>query len=402
MHFQPGTRALTVLLAFMTAIGPLSTDIYLASMPHIGQALGASTGAVQLTLSLYLVGFACGQILYGPLSDKFGRRPMLLIGFALYLVATLACSLANSIETLIIARMVQAVGGAGPIILARAIVRDLYEGSRAARQLGIMSTIMGITPIGAPVLGGFLQDWFGWRSSFVGMGLIGLVLAVNALLFLPETNQRKQVGPLSFMGVIRSFGIVAQNGGFRSYLALQAISYGGLFAFLSGSSYVLQKVFHLTSVQFGFTFAFCSVSYISATTIGTRLVGKRGLEGMIRLGVTILMTGGVLQVISYFLMPGQIASIIFPQMLYFFGLGFMMPQTMAAALTPFPDRAGAASSLMGFIQMTSASVVGVLMAAALNDTAWPLVIVMGIASVASFVVFHKTAAARPVGTRSFH
>jgi DHA1 family bicyclomycin/chloramphenicol resistance-like MFS transporter len=402
MHFKPGTRALTVLLAFMTAIGPLSTDIYLASMPHIGEALTASTGAVQLTLSLYLVGFAVGQIVYGPFSDTYGRRPLLLIGFALYLVATFACAFTTSIEMLIGARMVQAIGGAGPIILARAIVRDLYQGSRAARQLSIMSTIMGITPIGAPVLGGFLQAWFGWRSSFVAMGLIGIVLALAALLFLPETNKRKLTEPLSFGSILGSFRIVFADKGFRSYLTIQAMGYAGLFAFLSGSSYVLQKVFGFTSVQFGFTFTLCSMSYISATTLGSRLISRMGLEGLIGVGMKFMLAGGILQVLGYLLLPGIFLALTIPQMLYFFGMGFMLPQTMAAGLTPFPDRAGAASSLMGFVQMTSAAIVGVLMASALDNTAWPLVIVMALAGVGAFTVFHLTAAVRPARTRSFH
>ena len=402
MRLKPESLAMTVLLAFMTALGPLSTDIYLASMPHISEALGASTGAVQLTLSLYLVGFAFGQIFYGPLSDKYGRRPVLLAGFAIYLVATTACIFASSIQTLIAARMVQAVGAAGPIVLARAIVRDLYEGSRAARQLGIMSTIMGITPIGAPVLGGFLEAYFGWRSSFVGMGVIGLVIGLNGLLFLPETNHNKRGEPLSIGSIFASFAMVSRNGAFRSYLSIQALGYCGLFGFLSGSSYVLQKVFGFSSVQFGLTFALCSMSYITATTIGTKLITSRGLEGLIRMGVALMCAGGVLQVLAYALMPGVFLALTIPQMLYFLGMGFTLPQTMAASLTPFPERAGAASSLMGFIQMTSASVVGAIMGASFGGTAWPLVTVMALAGVCVFSVFHLTASARPAGTRSFH
>jgi DHA1 family bicyclomycin/chloramphenicol resistance-like MFS transporter len=148
---------MTILLAMMTGLGPLSTDIYLASMPFIGAALSASAGAVQLTMSAYVIGFAFGQIIYGPLSDKYGRRPVLLVGFGLYLLATLACVLATNIETLITARIIQSLGAAGPIILARAIVRDLYEGAQAGRQLAIMSAIVGFAPIGAPVLGGVFR-----------------------------------------------------------------------------------------------------------------------------------------------------------------------------------------------------------------------------------------------------
>lgn len=237
-RLRPGTPAMTVLLAFMTAIGPLSMDIYLASVPHISEALNASTATVQLTLSLYLVGFAFAQLVYGPLSDGYGRRPLVIAGFGIYLLATCACAAATSIELLIVARILQAVGAAGPIILARAIVRDLYAGSRAARELGLMTTIMGVTPILAPVLGGFLQAWWGWRSGFIGMALIGVLLSACGLLFLPETNKRP-ARELSARDMFDSFRVVAAHRGYRSYVALVALCYIAVFAFLSGSSHVL-------------------------------------------------------------------------------------------------------------------------------------------------------------------
>lgn len=401
MQFRPGTRAMTILLAAMTAIGPLSTDIYLASLPNIAQVFEASTGSVQLTLSLYLVGFAIGQIFYGPFSDKFGRRPMLLAGFALFLAATCACIFANSIGMLILGRVVQALGAAGPIIIARAIVRDLFVGARAGRQLAVMSTIMGVMPIGAPVLGGFLQAAFGWRSSFVAIGSIGLILGSAALLFLPETNKHRHDGPISVGSILGSFAIVLRNRAFVSYLLLQAFSYNGLFAFISGSSYVLQNVYGLTAIQFGFTFAICSMCFVTGTSIGVRLVRKRGLDGMISLGVTFLLIGGLGQTIDYLLFPEYFFALTIPQMCFFLGMGFMLPQTMAAAMTPFPERAGAASSLMGFVQMASASIVSALMAAAFAGAAWPLVIVMAGSGVGAFAVFHLTAQARPAATRGF-
>lgn len=394
MRLKPDTPAMTVLLAFMTAIGPLTMDIYLASMPDIGMALHASTAAVQLTLSFYLIGFAIGQLLYGPISDAYGRRPLLLIGFTLYLVATGACAFASTIDTLIVARMVQAIGSSGPIILARAIVRDLHVGTRAARQLGLMSAIMGVTPICAPVLGGFLQAWFGWRSSFFAMGTLGFVLALAALLLLPETNTRRGLHAPSVRGILYSFGVVARNGAYRSYLAMLAIIYIGVFAFLSGSSHVLEDVFGFSSIGFGFTYAMCSISYISGTYLGTHLVSRRGLEGMIGLGAALVLSGGLLQVLGYWLLPRQFLALIIPEMLYYLGSAFMVPQLIACALVPFPERAGAASSLMGFAQMTSASAVGAAMGAALGLTAWPLVSVMGLAAVASFTVFRTTASVR--------
>ena len=171
---RPGTFALTVLLAALSAIGPLTTDMYLPSLPDIARLLGASTAQTQLTVSSYLVGFAVGQIFYGPLADRHGRKPVLLGAMALYCVASLACALSTSIEMLIAARALQALGGSGGIVLARAIVRDLYSGARAGRELSLIGAVMALAPVLAPLIGGVLQTAFGWRSVFftlVGGGL---------------------------------------------------------------------------------------------------------------------------------------------------------------------------------------------------------------------------------------
>ncbi len=390
MRFRPDTRGMTILLAMMTALGPLSTDIYLASMPHIGAALGASNGSVQLTMSAYIVGFAFGQVLHGPLSDKYGRRPVLLWGFTLYLAATAACIASTTIDLLIAARVAQALGAAASTILARTIVRDLYEGARAGRQLAVMSAIAGVTPICAPMLGGVLQAWFDWRASFVAMGLLGGALALALLLLLPETNKHSHTGPISLRTVLASFGVVLQNRAYRSYLGIQAFSYNGLFAFLCGSSYVLQEIYGFSPMQFGLLFAICSMSFVFGAFVGGRMVGRRGIDGMIRLGVLCLMLGGVAQMAAVLAFPTAAAAVIGPEMIYFLGIGFLLPNTQAAAMQPFPERAGAASSLIGFAQMMSASIVSWIMAASLGGAALPMVTVMACAGLGAFAVFHLT------------
>ena len=177
---------MTALLAALATVGPFSTDTYMASMPQIARDLQTSSLEVQLTLSTYLVGFSVGQIIYGPVSDKYGRKPVILFGLLAYTLASFACMWAQSIEALILLRAVQAFAAAAPIILARAIIRDLYEGSQAARQLSIMTSVSGFGPMAAPLLGGVLQVAFGWRSVFAAMFLIGLVLLVAMVSLLPS------------------------------------------------------------------------------------------------------------------------------------------------------------------------------------------------------------------------
>ena len=397
MRLQTDTRGMTLLLAMMTALGPLSTDIYLASMPHIGAALGAGNASVQLTMSIYIVAFAFAQVLHGPLSDKYGRRPVLLAGFAVYLTATAACVASTTIGMLVAARVAQALGVAAASILARAIVRDLYAGARAGRQLAVQSTIAGLTPICAPVLGGVLESLFDWRANFVAMGLIGAAVALCMALLLPETNKNPQAGPISIRSILESFGIVLKNKAYRSYLGIQAFSYNGLFAFLSGSPYVLQELYGFGPSQFGLIFAACSSSFVFGAWLGGRLVARRGLDGMIRLGVACLLAGGLGQAVAVFVFPKATLALVGPEMIYFLGIGFLLPNTQAAAMTPFPERAGAASSLIGFTQMISAAIVSWIMAASLGSSAWPLVTVMTLSGLGAFAVFHSTTRHRGSG-----
>src|SRR5215470_7748769 len=184
---RPDTLALTALLALLTAIGPLSVDLYLPSLPSIGHALGAEPAEVQFTISAYLVGFAIGQIAYGPLADRHGRKPVMLAAVLIFCAATLACAVAPSIETLIGARFLQAFGSSGAIVLARAVVRDLYEGPRAGRELSLMAMIMGLAPIVAPVIGSGLLTAFNWRACFVFIFVVGLIAVAAVRWLLPET-----------------------------------------------------------------------------------------------------------------------------------------------------------------------------------------------------------------------
>src|ERR1700689_4375705 len=199
---RPGSFALPLLLALLTGIGPLSTDMYVPSLPAIGTALHASTEQVQLTISSYLLGFAAGQILYGPISDRFGRKPVMMAALVLYGVGSIVCATTQSIEMLAAVRFVQALGGAGAIVLARAVVRDLYSGVRAGRELSLMGSITAFAPIMAPVIGGALQMVFGWRASFFFLLFFALFAASAAARFLPETLHQRTAGPFSFRSMI--------------------------------------------------------------------------------------------------------------------------------------------------------------------------------------------------------
>jgi MFS transporter, DHA1 family, multidrug resistance protein len=377
---QPGTFGLTLLLAMLTALGPLSMDMYLPSLPDIAHVLGAPVARTQLTISSYLIGFAVGQMIYGPLSDRYGRRPVLLAAVALYLASTLACAAAQSVDLLIAARLLQGISGSGAIVLARAIVRDVYSGVQAARELSLMGSISATAPIVAPMIGGVLQAGFGWRANFICMSVGGLIALLVAGRLLPETlRPDNRASPLSFFSMMRGYGAVARHRGFLVYLGIITTTYAGLFAWVSGASVVLQGVYGLSAVAFGFTFALGAAGYMLGAMIATRLVVRLGLDRTIGVGVVVIAAGGLSLALAVATgVPGL--WLVAAMALYLAGVGLAMPQAMAGALTPFPDRAGTAASLMGLVQQALAAVIAAVIGAYLVRSAWPVtgvVVAMG-------------------------
>jgi DHA1 family bicyclomycin/chloramphenicol resistance-like MFS transporter len=369
---RPGTFALTLLLSLLTALGPMSTDMFLPSLPAIGRALQATTAQTQLTMSSYLMGFAAGQIIYGPVSDRYGRRPVILAALGVFGVATLLCATTQSIETLIGMRFVQALGGAGSIVLARAVVRDLYSGVRAGHQLSIMGSITAFAPIVAPAIGGALQTAFGWRASFVLLVVFASVAAAAAARFLPETLRQRSAGPFSLATMGELYRSVLTHRGFLGNLAVLTTSYVGLFAWVSGASVVIQGVYGLSPLHFGTIYAVGAAGYMIGTALAARIVMRQGLDRTIGIGAAVQAAGGLAMAGGVAFGVADAAWLVGAMTVYLAGMGFVLPQSMAGALTPFPDRAGTASSLMGFTQQTSAALAAAAIGLYLGRSAWPV------------------------------
>ncbi len=391
---RPGTFALTILLAALSAIGPLTTDMYLPSLPDIARLLNASTAQVQLTVSAYLLGFAFGQIFYGPLADRHGRKPVLLGAMALYCAASLACALSTSIEMLIAARALQALGGSGGIVLARAIVRDLYSGARAGRELSLIGAVMALAPVLAPLIGGVLQTGFGWRSVFftlVGGGFFGAAIVWP---LMPETLSMRAAESVTPASMLKSYRVVARNPAYLAYLGLASTSFAGLFAWISGSSFVLQYLYGLTPFQFGVAFAVGSVGYMIGTTFAARLVMRHGIDRTLGVGAAAMAASGLGMVMAVALGLTSAAALVLPMALYLAGLGIVLPQAIAGAMTPFPERAGAASALLGFVQQSAAALCGVVVGALLGSSAWPLAGAVAVTGCATLGLWIATRAVR--------
>ena len=362
-RLSPDTFALTILLGILTALGPLSTDLYLPSLPSIARYFGASSGQAQLTLSAYLIGYAMGLPLYGPLSDRRGRKAVLMFGLVLYGVANVLSSLAPSLEVLVASRWLQGLGAAGPLVIVRAIVRDLYEGRRAAQELARMGSIMGIVPAIAPILGVALELSFGWRANFVATSLLAVALAFWAVAKLPETLVERLQAPFSLRVVLGGFAGLITDRRFLPFGMMAAATYTGLFAFISGSSFVYQLHFRQTPLAFAIAFVIMVAGYVGGSMISQHLAMRREPRRLLLNGAMLQASGGLVMLVAVLMLPASPWALTLPMMLYSAGVGFSLPQSMAGAMLPFPERAGAVSSLLGMLQMGFAAGVGTLVGA---------------------------------------
>jgi len=387
---RSGTFALTALLSALTAIGPLSTDMYLPSLPSIAHQLHGSTAQAQLTISSYLVGFAVGQLIYGPISDRRGRKPVLLAALGVYCVASFISALAISVDMLIAARMLQALGGCGGIVLARAIVRDLYSGARAGRELSLMSMVMALAPAIAPLIGGVLQTVFGWRANFIVLVLCGLVIAATAWRLLPETLKKATDAGEPPRSMLRAFRGFLGDGAYLAHTGIVVFTYAGLFAWISGASFVLQNLYGLSALAFGIAFAVGSCGVMIGSAIGSRLGGRLGLDRIIGIGVIVQVAGGLLMLAGLAFGLHLALSLVLPMAVYLTGLGMVLPHGIAGAMQPYRDRAGAASSLLGFLQQGAAALCGVVVGQMLGDSAWPMAIVIFCTAAAAMVLWAST------------
>ena len=361
-----------VLLTALVALGPISTDLYLPSLPAIGTAFGVGAAEVQLTLSVFLAGFACSQLIYGPLSDRFGRRPVILVGLALYLAATVLCVVAPDIEILILARFLQALGACVGPVLGRAVVRDVYGREGAARVLSYMGMAMALAPALGPIIGGYLQVWFGWQANFLVLVGFAVALLLAILAILPETN--RWMDPLATRPgrLVSTYLMLLRHRSYLGFVLITAFSYSGIFSFISGSAFVLIGLLGLSPDQYGFCFAAIVVGYMIGTFCSGRLTTRLGHGPLIQLGTLVQCLGGLLGVLLYGADILTVASVVGPVTLFMVGTGLVLPNAQAGAVGPFPKVAGSASALLGFFQMSLAALVGIAVGHGSGTSALPM------------------------------
>ncbi len=369
----------------LIALVALAIDSTLPAMPAMAQALGTDAAEGQLILTGLLVGVACGQMLWGPLSDRTGRRPVLLAGLALALGASLACAAATSIGALSVLRFVQGLGLSSASVVARSVVRDLYVHEQAARMLSRMTIVFAVVPIAAPIAGSALLAGLGWRAVFVLHAAAAALLLAAAARTLRETAPRAGAHP-SRPGLYRTCAGILTRREFVAPFLLQVAVHIGIMAWITNSAFVLIRGQGVSASAYSLLFALVMLGQIAGAYGNSRLVQRFGIVAMMRAGSALAALAGLAALGLALAGVGHWAALVAPQALYMLASGLILPNATAAALSPFPESAGTAASLMGTLQFAIAAAVGIAIGALYDGSALPLAAALAAGGVAALIV----------------
>ncbi|WP_116368445.1 multidrug effflux MFS transporter [Parahaliea mediterranea] len=384
---------LLVLLAAMVALGPLSVDMYLPAMPTMRDALGTTSANIQLTLSAYLAGFAAFHLVCGPLADRYGRKPILIGGTLIFVVACIGCSLSQTVEQLIAFRLLQGLGACVGPTLSRAITRDLFGPRRAARALSLIAMLMALAPAVAPSLGSVMMLVWPWTSIFVFLAAYALLMIVLIQRLLPESlPQRQSLHPAT---IARNFFTLLRAPAFVAVALGSSLVYAGMLGYLSASGFVYIEMLGVPMAYFGLIFLTTVVGYFIGSASSARLASLLDSNQVVVLGAALAAAACLVMLLCYTLWPSSIYSLMLPMMLYTAAMGLVLPHAMNLALQPYPHMAGTASALLGFIQMaisaTAAGTIGALM----GNSPAPMVWLMTALSLLALALLYRVRKGAP-------
>ena len=377
------TRML-LFLAALVALGPLSIDMYLPAMPAMQRALATDIAGMHLTVSAYLCGFALFHLACGPLADRFGRRPVLLAGTLVFVVASVGCALSFTVDQLTVFRFLQGTGACVGPTLARTITRDVFGPTRAARALSLIAMFMALAPAVAPGLGGIMLRYVQWPSIFVFLAVYGLLMLGLTWRFLPETLPERQ--SLLPRKVAANYLVLLRHPSFVAVCLVCALMYAGLMAYLASSGFVFIVMLGVPTEYFGLIFLTSVIGYMAGSGLSARLADRLTSEHVMFLGAVLALASTAVMLVANSYSPASILALVLPMTFFALALGLAMPHSMAIALRPFPTLAGTASSLLGFIQMALSALITGAVGYLLADSPQPLMLSMLAISAAAALV----------------
>ena len=373
-------------LGLLSAMGAFSIDMYLPGFPDIARDLHTTVAHITLSITSFFIGISVGQMIYGPLLDKYGRKKPLYIGLAIYLVTSLACALAPTADALIVIRFFQALGSCAGLVASRAYVRDIFPVSENAKVFSLLMLVLALSPIVAPTLGGYVSSSFGWQSIFYILATIAGLTLLLVLIKLPEGRKPDLSISLLPRPIIRGFLEVAKVPQFYTYAFAGAIASSGLYAYIAGSPFVFMEMYHVSEKQYGWIFAIVAMGLIGASQVNTLLLKKYTSEQIIKVTLFCQCLAGIALVLGTWFHFLGLYSTIFLAWVFLSTQGFAFPNSSALCLAPFTKNAGTASALMGALQLGIGALSTALVSIFNNGTAMPMAAVMCCCAMSSFLV----------------
>lgn len=380
---------LIVLLGALTAFAPVSIDMYLPALPTIGLAFRAEPGHVQLSLAAFFLGLAVGQAFYGPISDRFGRKKPLYAGLVLFAIASAGCALSTSIDMLIVLRFFQALGACSGQVMARAVVRDLFEPRESARVFSLLLLVMGVSPILAPLVGGQILEWFEWRVVFWVITALAVFGLAGVMLRVPETHREENKRSLNLGKVLGVYYELVRDRTFIGYAVTGALAMAGLYTYIVATPFVFIELFHVPSNRFGIFFGINAIGLIAAAQVNVRLIRRFDTDTIIRKVLVVEVASGFLLLASTVAGLIGLAGTAVLLFVYIASVGCLFPNTTALAMAAHGNKAGSASALVGTLQFTLAAIAASAVGAANNGTALPMAAVIAACAATAFLFYHS-------------
>ena len=396
-----GRLQLVLIIGGLSTFGPLSMDLYLPALPSLSRDLGGSPSLVQLTLTACLLGLAAGQLVAGPLSDSWGRRRPLFVGLAAYALASLLCALAPAVPVLVVFRLLQGTAGAAGLVIARAVVRDVYEGRNVARFFALTMLISGLAPILAPVIGGQLLRFTSWRGAFLVLAAIGVLLLVASAFGLSETLRPERRRSGGVWDTLTTFRRLAADRIFVGYALSSGLAMGAVFTYVSGAPFVLEDIYGVSPQVFGLVFGTNALSIVLLGQLGGRLVGRVGARRLLVAGLGVASAGGLLLLAAVLLGLG-LAGVLPGFLLVVCSIGLISPNATALALADHARQAGSASALLGLLYYLVGAAVAPLAGLGGTHTAVPMAVDIALLDGAAVSTFALLTRSRPVPEMPTH
>ncbi len=377
---------LVLILGSLSALGPFSIDMYLPGFPRIAEDMDTDVAKVSLSLSSFFIGICFGQMLYGPILDKFGRKKPLYFGITLYLLASIACAFVTTVNGLIFMRFIQAIGACAGLVASRAMVRDFFPVKESARVFSLLMLVIGVSPLIAPTLGGYLTAHFGWHYVFIALTALAFLILCGIHFVLPESIVPDKNLSLKPKPILRGFYAILKTPQFYVYTVSGAIAASGLYAYISGSPFVFMELFEVTEQQYGWIFAGVAMGLILASQLNSLLLKKYSSSQIIPVALAVQTLAGLSMAFLAYTDGLTLALTIGLVAVFLACQGFVFPNTSALALAPFAKQAGSASALMGAIQMGLGALASALVSILNDHTALPMTGVMGFCTFAAFLI----------------